>query len=69
MPGNIGHIPVQALVQKDFKFIYWPKHDYEEMFYLPIDHYEEKDLSKNPAYNDTMQMLREKFKKAREEAQ
>eukprot|EP00957_Ditylum_brightwellii_P201756 15327092-Ditylum_brightwellii.AAC.1 len=72
IPGNTGHIPVQALVQKDFKYIYWPDKDYEELYHLPTDHYEERDLARNGTMNETIAViledLRDKFKKAREDA-
>mmetsp|Transcript_25846 Transcript_25846/g.37889 ORF Transcript_25846/g.37889 Transcript_25846/m.37889 type:complete len:521 (+) Transcript_25846:52-1614(+) len=70
--NNRHHIPVQALVQKDFKYIYWPGKDYEELFHLPTDHYEERDLARNGTMNETIAViledLRDTFKKAREAA-
>mmetsp|Transcript_26807 Transcript_26807/g.39808 ORF Transcript_26807/g.39808 Transcript_26807/m.39808 type:complete len:569 (-) Transcript_26807:493-2199(-) len=70
--GHTGHIPVQALVQKDFKYIYWPGEDFEELFHLPTDHYEERDLARNGTMNETIAViledLRDTFKKAREAA-
>jgi arylsulfatase len=39
------HIPdVSALVRKDYKYIYWPQHKYEQLFHLPTDRLEENDL-------------------------
>jgi len=39
------HIPdVEALVRKDYKYIYWPQHKYEQLFHLPTDRLEENDL-------------------------
>ena len=70
IPGNTGHIPVQALVRRDFKYIYWPTHKYEELFHLPSDPYEEHDLARNATFEVTMQQeLRSEFKKVQADAQ
>jgi arylsulfatase len=69
IPGNMGHIPVQALVRRDFKYIYWPTHKYEELFHLPSDPYEEHDLARNATFEVTMQELRSEFKKVQADAQ
>jgi hypothetical protein len=37
-----------AVVQKDFKYIYWTDHEYQQYFDLKRDPYEEYDL-----FNDT----------------
>lgn len=33
-----------ALVTKEWKYIYWPQHDYEQIFHRSVDQYEEFDL-------------------------
>jgi len=33
-----------ALVTKEWKYIYWPQHDYEQIFHRSVDQYEEVDL-------------------------
>ncbi len=68
IPGNGGHIPVQALIRKDFKYIFWPTHNYEELFHLPSDRYEEHDLARNDTFKVIMQKLREEFKRAQADA-
>ncbi len=68
---NIAHIPVQALVRKDHKYIYWPTKNYEELFHLPSDQYEEHDLARNPTseIKTLLEKLRAEFKKVQSEAQ
>jgi hypothetical protein len=33
-----------ALITKEWKYIYWPQHDYEQIFHRSVDEYEEFDL-------------------------
>ena len=33
-----------ALVTKDWKYVYWPQHDYEQLFHRSHDPYDEWDL-------------------------
>lgn len=33
-----------ALITKEWKYIYWPQHQYEQIFHRPSDPYEENDL-------------------------
>jgi arylsulfatase len=68
---SIAHIPVQALVRKDYKYIYWPTKNYEELFHLPSDQYEEHDLARNPTseIKTLLEKLRAEFKKVQSEAQ
>jgi arylsulfatase len=47
----VGHgkkIPASfALVTKEWKYVYWPQHDYEQLFHRSIDPYDEWDTLKN----------------------
>jgi len=69
MPDDNGFVPVEALVQKDFKYFYWPKHNYEELFHLPSDPYELRDLVEDYDYEITLKEMRQKFQKAKADAQ
>jgi len=43
----------EALVRKDFKYMYWPDFEYEELFDLNKDPGEVNDLLKNKEFNNT----------------
>lgn len=68
IPGHTGHIPVQALVRKDYKYIYWPTQNYTELFHLRTDHYEINDLARNNTHIDILEKLRKQFLKAQSRA-
>lgn len=43
--GNKQDIPASlALIRKDSKYIYWPDYDYEQLFRLDDDPFEERDV-------------------------
>lgn len=68
---RISHIKaVQALVRKDYKYVYWPDYKLEELFHLPSDPYEENDLMKSNETNhsDILDELRIEFKRVQDEA-
>jgi len=58
--------PSEALVRKDFKYMYWPKHDVEQLFDLKADPVEEVDLAGNPKYADKLKEMRKRFKELKE---
>ena len=60
--------PSEALVRKDFKYMYWPKHDVEQLFDLVNDPIEEVDLAGNPKYADKLAEMRKRFKELKEAA-
>ena len=51
--GDKENIPASlALVRKDSKYIFWPEYDYEQLFRLDNDPFEEKDLFKSKLKTD-----------------
>jgi len=69
MLKNKDFIPAsEALVQKDFKYIYWPDFDYEELFDLKNDPFEENNLAKNPTHQAKLDSLKTRFKTFKTEA-
>lgn len=57
----------EALVRKDFKYMYWPEHDVEQLFDLKADPIEEVDLAGNPKYADKLTEMRTRFKEIKNE--
>jgi arylsulfatase A-like enzyme len=51
----------EALVQLDWKYILWPDFNYEQLFDLKSDPYEESDLAKSPAHQDRLAEMRSRF--------
>lgn len=61
---NINFIPAsQALVRKDWKYIYWPDFKTEQLFDLTTDPHEEKDLIADPTQKDKLDEMRQRFGK------
>ena len=59
---NIDFIPSsQALVQHDWKYIYWPDYKVEQLFDLKSDKLEENDLIKSPSHQAKLAELRTRF--------
>lgn len=52
--------PSTALVQKEWKYIHWPKHDYEQLFHLGNDPLELHDLSGNSGFTDVLETMRKR---------
>ena len=62
MLSNNDFIPAsEALVQKDWKYFYWPAFEREQLFNLNNDPIEENDLASDPAYADQLNEMRSKF--------
>ncbi len=58
-----GFIPAsEALVRKDFKYIYWPEDNIEQLFDLVNDPMEENDLADDPRHVDKLAEMRRRFK-------
>lgn len=64
---NRSYIPAsQALVRRDWKYLYWPDYDHEQLFHLEVDPREERDLARIPAHADRLTRMRERLKTRRE---
>jgi arylsulfatase len=59
----------EALVRKDWKYMYWPDFDTEQLFHLAVDPHEENDVVKDPAYAGRLAELRERFRELKAGAQ
>jgi len=67
--GNKQRIPSsQALVRKDFKYMYWPEYELEQLFDLVNDPIEEIDLAKDPKYAGKLVEMRQRFNELKEQA-
>jgi arylsulfatase len=56
-------------VRKDWKYMYWPDFDTEQLFHLAVDPHEENDVVKDPAYAGRLAELRERFRELKAGAQ
>ena len=60
--GKPGFIPPsEALVRKDWKYMFWPEHGYEQLFDLSKDPREENDLARDPAHAGKLAAMRKRF--------
>jgi arylsulfatase len=58
-----------ALVTKEWKYIYWPQHDYEQLFHRSLDPYDEWDLlnrSTVQTNNETYIRMKQRYNRAKE---
>ncbi len=59
---NTDFIPSsEALVRRDFKYLYWPDFNYEELFDLRRDPRETRNLAAEPAQAKRLETLRRRF--------
>ncbi len=59
---NASFIPAsEALVEKNWKYFYWPEHDYQQLFCLLDDPLEEHDLANDPAHSERLGRMRQRF--------
>ena len=59
---NTNFIPSsEALVRKDWKYIYWPDFQREQLFDLRADPHEENDLRNDPAQQARLAEMRSRF--------
>lgn len=67
--SNADRIPEsEALVRKDWKYIYWPMQQVEQLFDLKNDPREENDLAGNPEKATILAKMRRRFKQLKVEA-
>lgn len=60
--GKTDFIPAsEALVRTDWKYMFWPEHNYEQLFDLTKDPREENDLAKDPAHAAKLAEMRARF--------
>jgi arylsulfatase A-like enzyme len=61
--GPIGKIipPSEALVRKDWKYMFWPEANLEQLFDLTADPIEEHDLARDPKQTDRLNEMRTRF--------
>ena len=66
---SIDFIPSsEALVRTDFKYVYWPDYEYEEMFDLTKDPGEVENLVNSPQHAERLAEMRAQFLKLKEAA-
>jgi arylsulfatase len=58
----------QALVRKDFKYIFWPDFKREQLFDLKADPLEENDIIQDPAQKERIVAMRDRMEKLRDAA-
>ena len=58
----------EALVRKDWKYMFWPDFGVEQLFHLEADPGEETDLAPNPAHAAKLAEMRAQFAKLKKEA-
>ena len=60
--GNSGQIPPsEALVRRDWKYLFWPDARYEQLFDLKTDPQEENTLAQDPKYAGRLDEMRKRF--------
>ena len=57
----------EALVAPDYKYIFWTKHQYEELFDLKHDPVEERNLAQDPHYAKVLERMRQRFHQRKQE--
>jgi arylsulfatase len=66
---NTTFIPSsEALVTRDWKYIYWPDFQFEQLFNISNDPMEETDLAKQPSAESQLIVMRSRFKELKAKA-
>jgi arylsulfatase A-like enzyme len=66
---NVDFIPSsEALVRKDWKYIFWPDFQHEELFDLKHDPQEERTLAADPVHQAKLAELRRRFAELKDRA-
>ncbi len=58
----------EALVRKDYKYIYWTDHKYEQLFDLVKDPIEDHDVFRDPEYQTILEQMKKRFLEVKAEA-
>jgi len=59
---NADFIPAsEALVEEDWKYLYWPEQRVEQLFHLKSDPREERDLVNDPSHAERLRRMRQRF--------
>ena len=67
---NASFIPAsEALVRKDYKYLFWPEQDLEQLFHLAEDPLEQTDLVNAPEHAEVLTTMRKQFLKLKTQAQ
>lgn len=67
--NNKDFIPAsQALVERSWKYLFWPDFGREQLFHLQEDPREEHDLAADPAQAARMETMRKRFRELRDAA-
>jgi arylsulfatase A-like enzyme len=67
--NNPDFIPSsQALVEREWKYLFWPDFSREQLFHLAADPREERDLAGDPTHAGRMDAMRQRFRELREVA-
>ena len=56
-------------MRKDYKYIYWPEAEFEQLFDLQADPIEENDLAQDPAQTERLAEMRVRFNELKLAAQ
>lgn len=60
--GSAESIPAsQALVEKQWKYVYWPEYGVEQLFDLRTDRLEENDLAHDASHRPELERMRRRF--------
>ena len=63
---SVDFIPAsEALVRKDWKYMFWPDHGREQLFHLAADPGEERDLAAAPAHAAVLAEMRARFREVK----
>jgi hypothetical protein len=60
---SVDFIPSsEALVRRDWKYMFWPDHGREQLFHLAVDSGEENDVVAVPAHAAVLAEMRARFR-------
>jgi arylsulfatase len=60
--GPASFLPqAEALVRKDFKYMYWPEHKFEQLFNLREDSMEENDVANTTEHAGLLLAMKTRF--------